>query len=156
MKSLTILALSLLVCTGAFAQKPKFDHKRFEAEKRAYITERVGLTEQEAEAFWRLYSKVHSEQMHSRADLRSLKRALRQAISQTRAKENIAELLDAWIDAEKEAENPMFEHKADFVKILGEVKTAKFYLAEEGFRTHAIRALAGKPSPDERREGILK
>ena len=37
----------------------------------------------------------------------------------------------------------MAEHRAAFVKAVGETKTAKFYLSEDSFRNKALREMAG-------------
>ena len=64
MKNFTI-ALCLLMAIPAFAQtkeqKPSFDAEKFNAERLAYLKEKVKLTPQEASAFWPLYEKYRAE-----------------------------------------------------------------------------------------------
>jgi Spy/CpxP family protein refolding chaperone len=148
-KLIIVISLALAVQMLALAQ-PKHherDFKRFEAEKVAYITEQLELSVEEAQAFWPIYNKVQKEQREGIRVIRGHRRALREAIKAGKSDDEIKPLLDAWLDAEKSFKKPMYEYRAEFVKVLGEAKTAKLYLAEEGFVNRALRQMAGrKPS----------
>jgi hypothetical protein len=64
MKNL-IIALCLLVALPAFAQKKDqkhaFDTEKIDAERMAYLKEKVTLTPQQASAFWPLYEQYRVE-----------------------------------------------------------------------------------------------
>lgn len=143
MKKLAIAVLALAVSTVSFAQQKAPDHKRFEAEKAAFITEQLELTPEEAQLFWPVYNKVQGEQRDAFREVRARKRALRDAVKAGKPDAEISRLLEDWLSAEGSMKNPMYEHRAEFRKILGESKTAKLYLSEEAFRNRAIRNLAG-------------
>ena len=145
-KLIIVISLALAVQMLALAQ-PKHherDFKRFEAEKVAYITEQLELSVEEAQAFWPIYNKVQKEQREGIRVIRGHRRALREAIKAGKSDDEIKPLLDAWLDAEKSFKKPMYEYRAEFVKVLGEAKTAKLYLAEEGFVNRALRQMAGR------------
>lgn len=151
MKRLVIALLALAVSFSAMAQKPQNpqsphkgqDHERFEAEKVAYITQQLSLTVEEAQAFWPVYNQAVKEQREVFAKIREAKRALREAINEGKSDAEVKPLLDTYLKVRADKRDPMAEHRADFVKAVGESKTAKFYLSEDSFRNKALREMAG-------------
>ena len=150
MKRLVIALLALAVSFSAIAQNPaqgqenrRKDHERFEAEKVAYITQQLSLTVEEAQAFWPVYNQAVKEQREVFAKIREAKRALREAINEGKSDAEIKPLLNAYLKVRADKRDPMAEHRADFVKAVGEAKTAKFYLSEDSFRNKALREMAG-------------
>lgn len=150
MKRLVIALLALAVSFSAMAQKPaqgqenrRKDHERFEAEKVAYITQQLSLTVEEAQAFWPVYNQAVKEQREVFAAVREAKKALRDAINEGKSDAEVKPLLDKYLKLRAEKRDPMAEHRADFVKAVGESKTAKFYLSEDSFRNKALREMAG-------------
>lgn len=156
MKKLTLALLALAVSFSAMAQKSGGErkgegHERFEAEKVAYITQQLSLTVEEAQVFWPVYNQAQKEQREAYGALREYKKALRNAISEGKSDSEVKPLLDAYLKARKDMKDPMAEHRADFVKAIGETKTAKLYLSEEGFRNKALRQMAdGQKGPGPR------
>lgn len=144
-KLVVVISLALAIPALSFAQPRNHgrDFKRIQAEKIAYITEQLELSVEEAQTFWPLYNKVQKEQREAIKIVREHKRALREAIKAGKSDNEIKPLLDAWLNAEKSFKKPMYEYRAEFVKILGETKTAKLYLAEDGFVKRALRQVAG-------------
>lgn len=148
MKRLVIALLALAVSFSAMAQKPQGpqkgqDHERFEAEKVAYITQQLSLSVEEAQAFWPVYNQAVKEQREVFAAVREAKKALREAINEGKSDAEIKPLLDKYLKLRADKRDPMAEHRADFVKAVGESKTAKFYLSEDSFRNKALREMAG-------------
>ena len=148
MKRLVIALLALAVSFSAMAQKPAQgpkgqDYERFEAEKVAYITQQLSLTVEEAQAFWPVYNQAVKEQREVFAKVREAKKALRDAINEGKSDAEVKPLLDAYLKLRADKRDPMAEHRADFVKAVGESKTAKFYLSEDSFRNKALREMAG-------------
>ncbi len=60
-----LLLFSLLISISAWAQ----DNDRIKALKIAFITERLQLTESEAQQFWPIYNKFEEENLKLRRDL---------------------------------------------------------------------------------------
>ena len=148
MTRLVIALLALAVSFSAMAQKPQSphkgqDHERFEAEKVAYITQQLSLSVEEAQAFWPVYNQAVKEQREVFAKVREAKKALREAINEGKSDAEIKPLLNAYLKVRADKRDPMAEHRADFVKAVGETKTAKFYLSEDSFRNKALREMAG-------------
>ena len=150
MKRLVIVLLALAVSFSAMAQKPSQgrepapkgqDHERFEAEKVAYITQQLSLTVEEAQAFWPVYNQAQKEQREDFAKQREARKALREAIDAGKPDAEIKPLLDAYLKVRAGKKDYMAAYRTDFVKAIGEAKTAKLYLSEDSFRNKALREL---------------
>ena len=146
MKKFSIVFFALALCLAASAQPADMGkvHEKMQAEKIAYITYELSLTPEEAQAFWPVYNQVQKEQMESFNSVREKQGALRQAVREGRPDSEVKPLLDAWVGARKAQKDALVEHRPEFVKILGEAKTAKLYLSEENFRNRQIRRIAGQ------------
>ena len=146
MKKFAVVLLALAVSISAMAQKPERPgqkHERFEAEKVAYITQQLSLTVEEAQAFWPVYNQAQKDQREDFAKVREAKKALREALNEGKSDSEVKPLLDAYLAARAGKKDVMAEYRADFVKVIGEAKTAKLYLSEDSFRNKALREIAG-------------
>lgn len=84
MKQLCILLALLFFCTGIFAQAPKrkgrhaqqeqFNEEAFRRRVQGFITQNVGLTEQEAKVFFPIFHKYKDEQLAIHKRIHKLKR----------------------------------------------------------------------------------
>jgi len=148
MKKFITVMLAGCLAVAAFAQ-PQGEHKghgnkpdfeKIKAEKVAYITSEVGLTAQEAEAFWPIYNRIE-EQQHAlvRAE-RQAYMALSQAIKE--GKDSKA-LLDDYLKAKEANVNQQVLHVKEYRKILPEDKVAKFFTCEEKFLRQQLCKLGG-------------
>lgn len=146
MKKFSIVIITLALCLAASAQPADRGkvHEKMQAEKVAYITGELSLSPEEAQAFWPVYNKVQEEQMESFNAIREKQKALREAVRDGKSDAEVKPLLDAWVSARKAQKDALIEHRTEFVKILGESKTAKLYLSEENFRNRQIRRIAGQ------------
>jgi len=147
MKRLSIILLFLSSCLLLNAQQDRSQSQRpgqdeIESRKIAYLATAVVLTPAEAERFWPVYNEWNKK---LDANMRKRHTALRQ-IRQLSGAESTDEkayaqqnkiLIDG---AAEEARLIAGAHQA-YISILGAVRTAKLYLAEEQFRGMLIREL---------------
>ena len=153
-----ISALFVVLSLGAQSQKQSEQGKKFkegveefrkeamerlQSEHVAYLTNELQLTPEEAQAFWPVYNQAVKEQREAFAKVRDAKKALRDAINEGKSDAEVKPILDAYLKLRADKSDPMAEHRADFVKAVGESKTAKFYLSEDSFRNKALREMAG-------------
>lgn len=162
MKKFLIAAAALLIGVAVFAQNQegkklqqykysKEDVERFkqnakdriQSEHIAYLTSELELTPAEAEKFWPVYNKAHQEQMDNNQNFRSALKALKAAVKEGKSEAEIKAALDAYNKAKSGQRNVLADYQKDFIKILGVVKTAKLYVAEDSFRTRQIHNLTG-------------
>ena len=116
--------------------------ERMQADKIAFITKYVGLTEEEAKAFWPVYDAAEAEAKQYQAAERETARALFKALNDKLSDKELAELTKAYIAASgKTYDKSKYYEK--YAKILPAEKVAKVFLSEERFRRMQINKLGG-------------
>ena len=152
MKKLVSILLSISIAVAAFAQpqggkraqggQGHPDFEKLKAERVAFITSEVGLTVEDAQAFWPIYNKVEEQQrdlqMAEKKAYMELAKALKEGTG------NVDALLDAYIKAKQANVNLHFANVKDYKKAIGTEKTAKFLTCDEKFRRQQIGKLGGK------------
>ena len=136
-------------------QQREQQKERLQAEHIAYLTEKLELTSEEAQVFWPVYNKAKAEQKEGNKVIGEAKKALKLAVKEGKSEKEVADALNAYIKAKNGQKNVMLDYKPQFEKVLGTVKTAKLYLAEDNFRNSQIHRLGGNkgPKPGERPQG---
>ena len=162
MRKFLIAAAALLLGVAVFAQnqegkKPqqyKFSKEdieqfrqgardRIQSEHIAYLTSELELTPEEAEKFWPVYNKAHKEQMENNQEYRQALKNLKQVLKEGKGESEVKAALEAYNKAKDGQRNVLADYEKDFIKIIGVVKTAKLYVAEDSFRTRQIHNLTG-------------
>jgi hypothetical protein len=139
MKTITpLIALCLLMTTaGVHAQMKRPVKEKVDAIKIGFITERLDLTPEEAQAFWPVYNQYTDELDHLRKDRRE---------NLMNARENFDSMSDG--ELEKAVDNEIAfrvneleilkKYHPQFKKILPVKKVAKLYRAEEDFKRRLL------------------
>ena len=159
-KTITIILLACTLCAAAAAQ-PRQNYRdktpegpadkaemmqRMESEKIAFYTKAIGLKPEEAEDFWAVYNTVEEDQRALVKAEMDASLALNEAIKAKKSEADVAPLLDAYIKASGENVNLHFKAAPTYRKVLGSVKTAKFFAAQERFRREQSANLrSGRP-----------
>ena len=136
----------LLIAQQERSQPPRLNQDEVESRKIAYLSTTISLTPAEAARFWPLYNEWNSkleENMKTRHD------ALRK-IRQLSTNKNVDEKAymtqtKILVDGAAEEARIISEAHQAYISILGEIRTAKLYLAEEQFRSMLIRELRQPP-----------
>lgn len=152
MKRVLVVAIIMALPLVLSAQNRNDDWKaKMRSEKIAFITSEVGITPEEAQAFWPVYNDTRARMMDARDEMFRTYKALCDGVEAGKDAAETERLLKAYIAArEKMAvlESSFFE---DYSKVLPVEKVAKVYLAEEKFRRHQFHNLNCKPSPGGRK-----
>lgn len=152
MKKLVTLVLATCIAVAALAQPAgghrhegaKPDFEKIKAERIAFITQQVGLTPEEAQAFWPVYNKIEAEQR----DLQKAEMEAYKALTKAQAEGGkVDALLDNYLKAKEANVNLHVKHAKDYKKVLSADKLAKFYAGEEKFRREQIGRLRGGAGP---------
>lgn len=144
MKKFALSLIALCIAAAAYAQGPqKGAANRLESEHVAFLTQALDLSPEEAQAFWPVYNKAKKEDREAYKEVMEKGKALREAVKEEKGEEEISRLLDEYQKAKADKKDVFAACKTDFVKAVGIVKTAKFYLAEENFRNKQIHNLRG-------------
>ena len=139
-----IAAIFALVCTISTDAQPRVNEEWREKmmnAKIAFLTSEIGLSTQEAQAFWPIYNEVNMEKDKSmRSAIRSY-RALENAVNEGKTGKEIEKLLNEYLDAQNKQRAVDSSAAEKFRKVLSVEKLAKLYIAEEKFRRQQIQRL---------------
>lgn len=149
MKNRLIIALMLLGSTVAIAQPKggskghKMDFQTIENEKIAFISEHMGLSPEEGQAFWPVYNKVEKQIKESMKQQGQAFWNLNKALKEGKYDKA---LLDAYRNAKQTAAEDLHIKSADeYIKAVGDEKYARFLVSLEKFRNKQIRQLRQGP-----------
>ena len=149
-----VCALTLLAAT-AFAQGPRQSRgdgngwrERVRAEKVAFLTEEIDLTESEAQVFWPIYNQIQKEQRESFEEVRKAYEAMEKGLKDGKSGKDMEKLVKAYIDAKDK--NDGIETRAfnKLMKALPAEKVARYFVAEEKFRHQQIGRLGNGNMPN--------
>ena len=139
----------LLVGASAFAQGQGNRQQgndwmaRMRSEKIAFLTSEIGLTPEEAQAFWPIYNKAEAESSAAFDATMKAYRALEDAVRQKKSEKEISKLLDDYTTAVNNSQTANVKYVAQYKKILSAEKVARLFVAEERFRNNQIHRLQG-------------
>ena len=159
-KVISILCALTVLAAGAFAQpQPQRGgrgqrgrdngwRERVRAEKVAFLTEEIDLTESEAQVFWPIYNEIQKEQRESFEAVRQAYDAMAKGIEEGKTGKDMEKLVKAYVDAKEK--NDGFETKSlnKLLKALPADKVARYYVAEEKFRHQQIGRLGNGTFPN--------
>lgn len=152
-KLISLACLACMLSTAAFAQEKGGDwQEKVRAERVAFLTTELDLTEAEAQAFWPVYNTVQDERRDAFKAARQAGKALSEALKSGEG--DTAALLEDYLKAQ-EATSALERTAVErFKKVLPIEKVAKLTLAEEKFRHRQIGQLQhGQGRPGGNRPG---
>lgn len=154
MKKITkiLVALAAMVCMGVSANASIAEDwkEKLMAEKIAFLTLEVGLTPEEAQAFWPVYNQVEKEKDEAMFNVIRTYKDMNKAIEEKKSAKEVSALLDKYLEAQKKVNEIENGIAAKYKAVLPVEKVAKLYVAEEKFRRNQIRKLhdsEGRPQP---------
>ena len=141
-----------MVCMGFSANASVADDwkEKLMAEKIAFLTLEVGLTPEEAQAFWPVYNQVEKEKDDAMFNVIRTYKEMTKALEEKKSEKEVAALLDKYLEAQKKVNEIENTIAAKYKAVLPVDKVAKLYVAEEKFRRLQIRKLHDsndKPQP---------
>lgn len=144
-----IFFLTFLVATISVQAQVKIkkqSREKIHALKIAYISDKLDLTEKEAEKFWPIYNKFDKKFMELRVEERyKLKKSIKEAGGlETLSEKDATSFLDRMVAIEKE----MYDTKKAFFtslkKVISSKKIIKLQMAERDFNRNMLRKLRKK------------
>jgi Spy/CpxP family protein refolding chaperone len=141
----SLLLLCLLAALPAVAQSGQGDRQarmsQLENAKIAYITEKVSLTQDQAQRFWPVYNEYSAKRRELYHTMRKLRTDDQNALSDAQVKENLTKafaLRQQEVDLEKDYFNK-------FQKLLSIQQVGKLFQAERQFTKEVLRRVADRP-----------
>jgi hypothetical protein len=136
MKKIIILSFSILWAVSAFAQQNRDRVKdRVQAQRIAFITQRLNLTSEEAQQFWPIYNEYAGKLQQIRANSKPDKPI--DDLSDADAEK----LILSELDKESRELDLRKEYFSKLKKAISPRKIAKLYKAERDFRSELVKQL---------------
>lgn len=135
----TLLYITLFLLSVNSIAQPNND--RIKSLKIAFITERLNLTENEAQQFWPVYNNFEENMYKIRfEDLRRIRHEIKQN-HETLSDAKANELLDRMINAENELHNAKIQLTEKLKKILSPQKIILLKVTEEEFNRKILEEM---------------
>ncbi len=146
MRSAWLLLLVLLSLRVTAQERPRAE--RIQAQRVAFITEKLQLTPGEAERFWPVYNEYRARKMKiEEKKNRLMRRYAAQDASLT--DEEAEKIGDEYVALEKEEADLLASYHEQFKKVLPPRKVLMLYRAEKQFTAYLLRQIRDR----QRREG---
>lgn len=138
---LAVAAIIILGNSAALAQNSRSqDRESVEAAKIAYLTDKVGLTTEQAQKFWPIYNEYEAKR---RALIKGYRSGYRQDVDALSEQEADSRIENYFLTKEKELELEK-EYAARYQKIITTKQLIKLYRAERDFTKLLLKRLDGK------------
>lgn len=143
--SLKALFIVIFLATGYVAaaqnNSPQDWRSRMRSERIAFLTSEMGLTPEEAQAFWPLYNKAEAEEGRAFEAVMRAFRELDKAVREKKPEAEISRLLHEYTNAVRNSSGIDARYASQYERIISAEKVAKLFLAEEKFRNNQIHRL---------------
>jgi len=141
----TFLSIALFFATFAFGQRPDRAEikEKLEAQKIAFITDRLDLSPNEAKAFWPIYDEFQEKEHELRSQTRPPRRI------EDLSDEEALSFLKTSLKNEEAIQKVRTEYTERFLEVLSAKKVLQLHRAEMDFRREVIEKI--KKRFDERR-----
>ena len=158
-KVISVLCSLALVAASAIAQPPQGPQgprrggdngwrERVRAEKVAFLTEQIDLTESEAQVFWPIYNEIQKAQRESFDAVQKAYAAMAKGVEDGKTGKDMEKLVHAYIDAKDKSDGIETKYMNKLLKALPAEKVARYYVAEEKFRHQQIGRLGNGNFPN--------
>ena len=155
-KVISVLCALVVLSMGAFAQGPQGPRRggdngwreRVRAEKVAFLTEEIDLTESEAQVFWPIYNEIQKSQRDGFEAVKNAYDAMAKGVEEKKSSKEMEKLVKAYIDAKEKKEGIETKYLNKLLKVLPAEKVARYYVAEEKFRHQQIGRLGNGNFPN--------
>lgn len=134
---LTLLLLFACSLTAA-AQKKKYSEEEFRAKKQAYITEKAGLTPEEADKFFPIYFELQNKKKEI---YNSLWCGARRGVKPETHEGEYEKIIDEFFDEQQRVTEVEKEYIQQYRKVISNKKIYMIYWAEIKFNRNMMKIL---------------
>ncbi len=141
MKTKKILIVLMLLMTGMMLpaqNRPRAE--RIEAQRVAFITEKLKLTPDEAQRFWPVYNEYRQKRMKIEQRKTAIIRSYTSA-GNGFTDQKAEKIADEYVGLGKEQADLLVEYNEKFKKVLSPRKVLELYKAEKQFTTYLLRQI---------------
>ena len=154
-KALKILVFLALAGTSILANAqddgpdiPPERMKEIKAQKSAFITQRLGLSTEEARMFWPVYDRFEADLSASRKDMREDRKGRRPGASMT--EDEASKVIAADLRSKQDQLDIRKRYIVEFIKCIGAVKTVQLEQAERDFNRELLKRIRNRNAGDRR------
>ena len=155
-KVISVLCALVVLSMGASAQNHQGQRRggdkgwreRVRAEKVAFLTQEIDLTESEAQVFWPIYNEIQKAQREGFEEVKKAYDAMAKGVEEKKEGKDMEKLVTAYIDAKEKNEGIETKYLNKLLKELPAEKVARYYVAEEKFRHQQIGRLGNGNFPN--------
>lgn len=140
---LSLLLFALFLSLQGFAQGNASKKEALEAMKVAFITQKLGLTPEEAQVFWPIYNQYETELDALRKKRKDEKVSAMDDVSKVNDKE-LEKVVDGEIIFRQQELDIIKKYHAQFKKILPIKKVAMLYKAQEDYKKELLKQIQEK------------
>jgi len=141
-----LIAVAAVLCISfsvAYAQDNNREDRqewenKFQSRKIAFLSNFIGLTPEEAQAFWPVYNQADAAHRESFKKNMQAYKALQEAVDNGKSEKEISSLLDKYLKVQAEGVELDQKYVSKYKKVISAEKVAKLYLGEEAFRRSQI------------------
>jgi Spy/CpxP family protein refolding chaperone len=142
-----LAAALLFAASAAPAQTPedRLEERRedIQAMKVGFLTQRLDLTPEEAQAFWPVYNDYQEERDKIKSAMRSARKAMREN-PEDRSDAELAKMVDNEIAYKQQDLDLLKKYHSEFKRVLPIRKVAMLYGSEEEFKRELLKRLQEK------------
>lgn len=138
-RRLLILPLLALALHGAAQTAPGGRLSQLENARIAYLTEKVSLTQDQAQQFWPVYNEYAAK----RRDLNQRSRQLRSTHPETLSDQQLRDNLNRVLDLRQQEVDLDKDYLRKFQKVLSIRQVSQLYTAERQFTREVLQRVAG-------------
>ena len=130
----------LAISTSSYAQESEQKNDRIQAQKAAFITERISLTSKEAQVFWPIYNECQEKRNKINAQRQTTREYFKQN-ALTLSDKEATDILNKFVSIEQQETNLFVEYNEKFKQVLPAKKVMQLYIAENQFKAWLINKL---------------
>ena len=147
-KTLLTITIAILAVTASVAQehghersmghKPPFSPEEFQARQRLFITEKAGLTKEEADAFFPLFFELQKKKFEiEHSSRKEVKIQRGERLNEEQCRELVYKIADTKIEIAKLER----EYTDKYMKVINPCKLHKIIHAEGAFQRHLMKEI---------------
>ncbi|MFN8239833.1 MAG: hypothetical protein U0X39_03670 [Bacteroidales bacterium] len=145
MKKLAIIVILISAITGRPVVAQNQAIEKLNAYKIAFFTNKLALSQQEAEKFWPVYNDYQARKLNIQAEKALISRNVN-LNEATMTEKELVDAADKLIDLEMKEASLALEFHKKFKEILPARKVIKLYQAENQYRQQLLNELRNNPN----------
>jgi hypothetical protein len=143
MKTILVFLTVLFISFPAFLFAQRGEN--IESLHTAYLSQKMNLTQEEAEKFWPVYNKYHDDMNALKKQRDDNKETIKKAGGiDNMSDADVQKLISSETDIQSRELELKKQYVAKFEQVVSPKKTAKFFIAEEEFKMYLLKQLMNR------------